>query len=322
MIRIHAADLAPDRRLGFAVRDGHRVEAAVLALVLHADRGAKARQDLLAGQVGEMDRELDELTHAAVTPWRSNDSAPAGATASDKRARRFRCDAREPTGERIMPAKFVKTIGRTLDARPDRLDLRDREFTPNVVSLPQQWPDDATIRRLLPRYCKSGLVLNQGVEGACTGFGLACVVNYLHWRVALEEGKARSRQHPVSPRMLFHLARFYDEWPGEDYDGSSCRGALKAWHKHGVCTDRPVALSRCRRARALPQAARQVGRGRAATAARRLLPRQSRVGRRHAGGDSRDRRDLRVGRRARRLGHRGAQQVHHRTCFAAGGRSR
>ncbi len=37
--------------------------------------------------------------------------------------------------------------------------------------------------------------------------------------------------------MLYHLARFYDEWPGEDYDGSSCRGALKAWHKHGVCSD-------------------------------------------------------------------------------------
>ena len=63
-----------------------------------------------------------------------------------------------------MPAKFVKSIGRTLDARPDRLDLRDREFTPNVVSLPQQWPDDASIRRLLPRYCKSGLILNQGED--------------------------------------------------------------------------------------------------------------------------------------------------------------
>jgi hypothetical protein len=135
-----------------------------------------------------------------------------------------------------MPGKFVKSIGRTLDARPDRLDLRDREFTPKVVSLPQQWPDDAAIRRLLPSYCKSGLVLDQGSEGACTGFGLACVVNYLHWRVALALNDKR-KQHPVSPRMLYHLARFYDEWPGEDYDGSSCRGALKAWHKHGVCTE-------------------------------------------------------------------------------------
>ena len=136
-----------------------------------------------------------------------------------------------------MPAKFAKTLGRTLDARPDRLDLRDREYTPNVVSLPQQWPDDDDIRSLLPRYCKSGLVLDQGEEGACTGFGLACVVNYLHWRVALGAPKGRVRQQPVSPRMLYHLARFYDEWPGEDYDGSSCRGALKAWHKHGVCSD-------------------------------------------------------------------------------------
>jgi hypothetical protein len=136
-----------------------------------------------------------------------------------------------------MPGKFVKSIGRTLDARPDRLDLRDREFAPKVVSLPDRWPDDAHVKRLVPLYCKSGLVLDQGTEGACTGFGLACVVNYLHWRRGLN-GKAPPKLAPVSPRMLYHLARFYDEWPGEDYDGSSCRGALKAWHKHGVCTEK------------------------------------------------------------------------------------
>jgi hypothetical protein len=135
-----------------------------------------------------------------------------------------------------MPAKFVKSIGRTLDARPDRLDLRDREFTPGVISLPEQWPDDASVRRLLPGYCKAKLILDQGEEGACTGFGLACVVNYLHWRRTLTNGRARHQT--VSARMLYHLARFYDEWPGEDYDGSSCRGALKAWHKHGVCAER------------------------------------------------------------------------------------
>ncbi|MGH8176957.1 MAG: C1 family peptidase [Steroidobacter sp.] len=136
-----------------------------------------------------------------------------------------------------MAAKFVKGIGRTLDARPDRLDLRDREFTPGVASLPDQWPDDAAIRRLLPNYCKAGLVLDQESEGACTGFGLACVINYLHWRNTLTNRAKSRRPEQVSPRMLYHLARFYDEWPGEDYDGSSCRGALKAWHKHGVCAE-------------------------------------------------------------------------------------
>ena len=135
-----------------------------------------------------------------------------------------------------MPAKFVKSIGRTLDARPDRLDLRDREFTPAVASLPEEFPGDGTIRQLLPRYYKAGLILDQGEEGACTGFGLACVVNYLLWRDRLRQ-RSRTRQKTVSARMLYHLARFYDEWPGEDYQGSSCRGALKAWHKHGVCTE-------------------------------------------------------------------------------------
>jgi len=37
--------------------------------------------------------------------------------------------------------------------------------------------------------------------------------------------------------MLYDLARRYDEWPGENYDGSSARGAMKGWHKHGVCSD-------------------------------------------------------------------------------------
>ncbi|MEQ1748736.1 MAG: C1 family peptidase [Prosthecobacter sp.] len=35
--------------------------------------------------------------------------------------------------------------------------------------------------------------------------------------------------------MVYQLARIYDEWGGEDYEGSSCRGAMKGWHRHGVC---------------------------------------------------------------------------------------
>ena len=37
--------------------------------------------------------------------------------------------------------------------------------------------------------------------------------------------------------MLYEMARRYDEWPGEDYYGSSARGAMKGWHKHGVCAE-------------------------------------------------------------------------------------
>jgi hypothetical protein len=56
---------------------------------------------------------------------------------------------------------------------------------------------------------------------------------------SLGEAKAKSAPFArVSPWMLYQLARRYDEWPGERYEGSSCRGALKGWHKHGVCSDR------------------------------------------------------------------------------------
>ncbi|MBR7779902.1 C1 family peptidase [Undibacterium rugosum] len=112
-------------------------------------------------------------------------------------------------------------------AHADRLDLRDRSFVPEVRHLPQQFPDAACVSQRWPDYL-ANYVMNQGSDGACTGFGLAAVIHYLNWL----------RGQPVSlrsARMLYHLAQFYDEWPGEDYTGSSCRGALKGWHKHGVC---------------------------------------------------------------------------------------
>jgi hypothetical protein len=136
-----------------------------------------------------------------------------------------------------MPTKYIPKIGRTLDARPDRVDLRDREFTPRIQSLPKRFPSNDQIAEQLPAYIASGLVRDQGSDGACTGFGLACVINYLIFRLTTDRAQQR-KLRSVSPKMLYHLARFYDEWPGEDYEGSSCRGALKAWHKHGVCEER------------------------------------------------------------------------------------
>ena len=134
-----------------------------------------------------------------------------------------------------MAKSFISSM--KLDARPDRLDLRDLPYRPPVRSLPEVYPSDEKVQELLTQYVADDLILDQGQEGACTGFGLACVINYLLWRRHLESGADRPFDS-ISPRMIYHLARFYDEWPGEDYDGSSCRGAMKAWHKHGVCADK------------------------------------------------------------------------------------
>jgi len=136
-----------------------------------------------------------------------------------------------------MPAKQLKSSRRkvTLDARPDRPDIRDRIYQPPLVSLPPEYPPDGWLKAYLPKYRQAGLILDQGQEGACTGFGLAAVINYLLFRQSVF-GKAKPPPR-VSTRMIYQLARKYDEWPGEDYEGSSCRGAMKGWFHHGICSD-------------------------------------------------------------------------------------
>ncbi len=130
---------------------------------------------------------------------------------------------------------------RVLDARPDRIDFRDRSYAPPLVSLPPSFPSEEDISRFLPVYHKTSKILDQGREGACTGFGLAAVINYTRWDHWLRENdgdlKAGGGPTHVSPWMLYDNARVYDEWEGEDYSGSSCRGAMKGWHKHGVCRE-------------------------------------------------------------------------------------
>lgn len=102
---------------------------------------------------------------------------------------------------------------------PDALDLRDRPYQPAIAVSPEP---TFKPRQNLP-------VLYQGESSACTGFALASVVLYL------QQARA-SRAPQVSPWMLYSMARRYDEFPGAAADtGSSLRGAMKGWHKHGAC---------------------------------------------------------------------------------------
>ena len=81
-----------------------------------------------------------------------------------------------------MPKRTLEIAGNkvTLDARPDRLDIRDLPYRPSVVSLPPIYPFEKDVAALLSNYIASGLILDQKSEGACTGFGLAGVINFLH----------------------------------------------------------------------------------------------------------------------------------------------
>src|SRR5664279_2820267 len=105
---------------------------------------------------------------------------------------------------------------------PDGVDFRDRIYTPPVdhPSTPDVLP---TPRPLHP-------VLDQGSSDACTGFGLATTIHVLLSR------RDRKLAAQVSPYMLYGMARHYDNLRGTSpANGSTCRGALKAWFKHGAC---------------------------------------------------------------------------------------
>ncbi len=118
-----------------------------------------------------------------------------------------------------FPKAKVAGKKRILNARKDTPDIRDRMYEPALIQLQPEIDN------------RSGIdVLDQGEEGACTGFGLAAVINLLNV-------KKRDLQFKASPRMLYEMAKKHDEWPGEDYAGSSCRGAIRGWKNMGVCSE-------------------------------------------------------------------------------------
>jgi hypothetical protein len=114
-----------------------------------------------------------------------------------------------------------------LNAVADLPDIRDLVYQPALIPVKDTIgpPEDL-------------IILDQGREGACTGFGLAATINFLYQKKYKEESAHQHKKiRQVSARMLYEMARKFDEWPGESYSGSSCRGAMRGWQNMGVCTD-------------------------------------------------------------------------------------
>jgi hypothetical protein len=116
----------------------------------------------------------------------------------------------------------------TTNAKPDPYDFRDLEYRPVLQLLePSVHADraDAAFR-----------VLTQDGE-SCTGHAVAATIN-----TVLTRGAAHSptptKVEPVSPYMLYRLARRYDDLSGEADIGSQLRAAFKGWLRHGVALDR------------------------------------------------------------------------------------
>lgn len=126
-----------------------------------------------------------------------------------------------------FPSHDNTTTVRALDARADDTDARDYVYQPTIQLLPERLDQ----RPLVPK------ILDQGQEGACVGFALAAVINMSLARKG-ERPPRRNERTLASARMLYEMAKRYDEWKGGAYSGTSTRGAMKAWHHVGVACER------------------------------------------------------------------------------------
>ncbi len=109
---------------------------------------------------------------------------------------------------------------RKKNTQADVPDNRDLIYQPSLIKLEKFIDPQVHTRRK---------ILDQKSEGACTGFAVAAAINLLIQKA--------ERDVVVSARMLYEMAKCNDEWPGEEYDGSSLRGAIAGWKNMGVCRE-------------------------------------------------------------------------------------
>lgn len=99
-------------------------------------------------------------------------------------------------------------------------DARDANF-PMRAMLPRK-----KSTRTYRYWNANGAWFDQGETPSCVGHAWA------HW---LEDGPVTQRgaPDPMLPMLLYNAAQTMDEWPGEDYDGTSVRAGCKAAEARG-----------------------------------------------------------------------------------------
>lgn len=120
-------------------------------------------------------------------------------------------------------ARMLADFEKEMEGRRKEVAQRSDEFMKMTMVAPEYRPASAPAAGpalLLDLREAIGEIRNQGSEGTTIGFSVAYAL-----QAAI---KSRfNRKVTISARGLFVTARKFDEWPGEDYEGSSVLGGLK-----------------------------------------------------------------------------------------------
>lgn len=150
--------------------------------------------------------------------------------AKAKQAKKTKSQAaktKAPVAKASQPVAVPSLGPRILNVPRDATDLRDRMYEPSLLGL--QLSMDPPDPELSP-------VRDQGGEGSCTGFALSSAITFLN-RLRHARLSNPVKAPRASARMLYEMAKLNDQWPGEDYEGSSIRAALKGFFNNGVCSE-------------------------------------------------------------------------------------
>lgn len=118
--------------------------------------------------------------------------------------------------------RFTETGGSKAEIGPIKIEL-------GSPVLPPQYRAKAVERAQegIDLSGEIGEIRDTGPEGTTVGFSIAYA---LQAAVKEKTGEALT----LSPRGIYVLAKKYDEWPGEDYEGTSVVGGLKAVREIGA----------------------------------------------------------------------------------------
>lgn len=92
-------------------------------------------------------------------------------------------------------------------------------------------PKRTTVKRA-SKYWTAQRALDQGDTSQCVGY------SGFQWLTSFPV----KNMPPFGPEDLYHQAQANDEWPGDDYEGSSVRGLFKALKKAGYVSEYRWAL--------------------------------------------------------------------------------
>lgn len=154
--------------------------------------------------------------------------------------------------EEVHPGEVGQQVSYSLDLTEEDLEkVRHAENLINVVRISnfglgyrryndpraEDYPVAAALRNLpvetptprKDRYWDRGPILDQGTEGACTGFSARAFLNALPVMTPPDSGP--------SAHEIYLEAQKMDEWEGENYSGSSVNAACKVLRSYGYINE-------------------------------------------------------------------------------------